>query len=759
MIKVFFLLLSSLFMHAAMAVDVEYEIREDDELMKISYIFYGTHQKWQRILDDNPNLDPKELIVGTKITVRDAIDKDYSVIVYDYNPNNNTSASAAATPKVVEKEVVKEKIVYVDKPIDEETVKKEKAQAQKRIEQEQRNKELAASIEKKRAEIESIKDLKEKREEELLEIIADLKKENIQLLEQKAKELKENDQVWEDKLSQKDNEIEKLKEDMKEKREEVDQAWLAKFDDLREKNKKLVDEQVKKAQEINLRWEEKFFVLEEEKKAEVTAAVKTSEEWKRKYISVQSNYDNRESELLSEKNDLQIQYNELQLSYQKMSELSEDEASWKEKYFELQKDYITSKENNNKIKDQKSQLQAKYDRLSNWNEEKEDLLEQLDSLKLKYSKLQKESSNQQNKNDLFVQRNLMASKEEVLKEKTKILSQRLWIEKNKDLGQCSLNIVNKTQEKPKYNQLEEIVKDVFGEKSFYFDPAENKLVIRLPGNSVYGVDSPQLNVNIKKHLSQIGKYLKNYAIDKVEFFGHSKYNKLKSESGGVVDREFFELVQGQKLKDFMSEHLYFPQEKVMVGTGHFVLPEDKKNKYFDMAITFTKPLDYPKDRNPATIKKSHSDLHEVTKEIYGKLSEPKYGRLFLNEKSLEIHLGRHYFFDGNNLKSSGLSKLNTILDIFSASNDVGLEVLWVPGLLETSSDKTVKRSVAHVNKLKNYIQKSGKWPENRVNFKITDKYEVLEDAFTEYEDKINRRLIFRVVPLSVSMRYINTTKL
>jgi hypothetical protein len=255
------------------------------------------------------------------------------------------------------------------------------------------------------------------------------------------------------------------------------------------------------------------------------------------------------------------------------------------------------------------------------------------------------------------------------------------------------------------------------------------------------------------------KYLKNYAIDKVEFFGHSKYNQLKSESGGIIDREIFELVQGQKLKEFMSEHLYFPQEKILVGTGHFVLPEDKKNKYFDMAITFTNPLDYPKDRNPATIRKSHGDLKDLTKEIYGKLSEPKYGRLFLNEKSLEIHLGRHYFFDDNSLKKSGINKLNTIMELFSASNDVGLEVLWVPGLLESNSKKLVSRSVADVNKLKNYIRKSGKWPENKINFKIANKYEVLKDAFNDYEDKINRRLIFRVVPLSVSMRYINTTKL
>ncbi len=46
-----------------------HKVQRGEQLMKISYKYYGTHQRWQEIVDVNPGIKPSNIEVGDKIII------------------------------------------------------------------------------------------------------------------------------------------------------------------------------------------------------------------------------------------------------------------------------------------------------------------------------------------------------------------------------------------------------------------------------------------------------------------------------------------------------------------------------------------------------------------------------------------------------------------------------------------------------------------------------------------------------------------
>ena len=168
--KLFYILFCAISVNAQ--TFISYKVEQGDELMTISYKFYGTHQKWQLIVDANPELNIDSLVIGQEIRVP----KDLDLKASDRKP-------AAKKPMFVEKKTFTQNTDVKEK------TKSKKVSKQNKDYQDLKDKylELVEEMSEEDLYKEKFSDLKDKYEElqddldELKKINTELKKEVISL--------------------------------------------------------------------------------------------------------------------------------------------------------------------------------------------------------------------------------------------------------------------------------------------------------------------------------------------------------------------------------------------------------------------------------------------------------------------------------------------------------------------------------------------------------------------------------------------------
>lgn len=428
-----------------------------------------------------------------------------------------------------------------------------------------------------------------------------------------------------------------------------------------------------------------------------------------------------------------------------------------EKYNSLQLEFVKLKEENEALKNEFQFVTKGKKKIRRWSSERKNLLNELRSLRKQYSKLEKQNSSLNNKSDYFVPSNLSLGLEQVLKDKSKILTQRLWIEKNKEIGDCRIEFGdNMKEQKVKLNKLVEKFQQDMGHKSIVIDSTENAVVFIFPGDTVKGVDAPILNERYYKYLHDIAGVVRELPIKEIQIGGNYYKNSLKNESGRKVSRMEFSIRQGEAVQKYLTDVLDLTSRSMTIGSYAPFKSELGQNKAFNIKIQFEKKVEIGSmSRNLASIESSYKVLNNIGNEVSKFLDEPKYSKIVRNENSLEVHLGRHYFFNGTSgvLKPKGRDMLRKLFNIFSLSSDVGFYIQWAPGQREAKVDKNLSVGLNQLKSLKTYVDKKQVHLKEKVEYSLASRYNSLKEALNANEDKFNKRIIFKVTPYSANARY------
>jgi phage tail protein X/outer membrane protein OmpA-like peptidoglycan-associated protein len=436
-----------------------------------------------------------------------------------------------------------------------------------------------------------------------------------------------------------------------------------------------------------------------------------------------------------------------------------ENSGYKEKFEILQKEYLKLKIKNQNYLEDLIEYEKKDAQFMSWKKDRQDLMEQISHLEGKLSKTSLQKDTLEEKHPFYVPSMLAYSQEQILKEKNRILTHRFWLQKNKGVGKCELNFPESdSYSETKFQEFIEYLNEQFGSDRVYVEFTDNKLIFQLPGRVVYGVNTPTVSKEYYQTLFDISEYMKHLPVEHIHITGFSRYNKVQSENGATVSGTKFSISQALKIQNFFTNELGWSDSMFTTGTfGFHESNKLRKKKYFDVIVNFKK-----RDvagRQIASIPEIDNILSNISKEIFEKLHEPKYSKVELKDKGLDIHMGRHYFFDDSmRLTDEGKQKIKTIMDMFSLANDVKFQIEWVPGSLDKDSSKNQQEAVAGVEKLKKYINKNFDWSKDRIEVSYATRQHRLKYADNPREDRYNRRIIFKVIPLSINIRTFGEPK-
>ncbi|MBT3236209.1 MAG: LysM peptidoglycan-binding domain-containing protein [Bdellovibrionales bacterium] len=360
---------------------------------------------------------------------------------------------------------------------------------------------------------------------------------------------------------------------------------------------------------------------------------------------------------------------------------------------------------------------------------------------------------------LFDPMALAYSQDQVLREKNRLLSQRFWLEKNKELNKCSINIAgNPKSDRKLFSQMVLLLTEQFGSNAVNIDPGLNELTLQLPGEVVYGVDTPQMRRKYLPTLAKINYYLKQLSISHFHITGHSMTKAVRDRMGKIISAEHFMLKQAMTLQNYIINELSWSSDLVTAGSVSFVPDKLKYSiKRFSLRIKFKSPV-MPKNsgRAVASILAKDSVLKNMRNDIFVKLNKPTESRIDINHGGVDIHMAQKYFYRKNQpeLTSYGEGYLNSIMDMFSLVSDAKFEVVWAPGVLDRDEDYNRGRALQNLEEIKQHIHNNYQWAKGRVEFIYSNRQAKLFEAFSSKGDQINRRLTFRMKPMSITVRPI-----
>jgi hypothetical protein len=190
----------------------------------------------------------------------------------------------------------------------------------------------------------------------------------------------------------------------------------------------------------------------------------------------------------------------------------------------------------------------------------------------------------------------------------------------------------------------------------------------------------------------------------------------------------------------------------------YLSTQKKREKKFDIAISFEQ-VKQP-GRSIASVLASSDVLRNIADDIYQQINEPKYGKVKVTDEGLELHMARKYFFaeNGMSLTDDGKKKLKVIMNMFSMVNDAKFQISWVPGMLEKDEKRNTMNALVGTNRLKKYLEENYGWSKDRIEISYTKRQKNLVDSYDYTEDAYNKRIIFKLVPLSLNVRQLGDIK-
>jgi hypothetical protein len=678
---------------------VIHKVDSGESFMSISYKYYGTHQKWRELVKANPNVNPSALTIGQEVVVPNPLKEVKQVERIDV---------VDAEPITVQKdEVFEKKEKNIEKAIG-------------RLRDRRVENEIEQRYEKKLAEIAQKKKKSEKQHERKVKKFKD----ELENSKRAIASLKEQS---EDYARKKVEEIDEIKDD---------------FAKQKQKLLQMVEETNEKIENISVEKDNYYKELKstKEERDQIEAQ---RERYKDKWKSSEEKVSllNQELEKLQK---VQISQEQCTASQNLL-----------EKFKKLEEKYFALKEQTQEVNAKSSTFNDLERRFIKLQEDKKDLEFEIVDLREELKKRKEENDKFKKDHPFYIPQVMAYSQEQVLKEKNRILTQRFWIEKNKHFGKCEVKFPDQKKDyKALLSDFVLYLNETYGAKNVLVGQTENKIIFKLPGKVVYGSSTPIVSDKFIPQLETISNYLQKLPVERMHIIGFSKAKEINKGGGKKVSGNRLALHQSIKLQKFFINEFGWSPQKISSGSmGEKKNKFGKSEKYFSVAVTLEKPKE--RKRSIASLVEKDDALRTIKADILEKLGEPKYTHLEINENGLELHLGRHYLFKGDRseLTDEGVKDyLDQLMNMFSLASDVTFQVLWAPGNLEKNESANIFKALRETENIKNYIVNNHKWAAQRVEIGYLNRQNKLRSGRSFAEDRYNRRIVFRVIPQSITIR-------
>lgn len=692
---------------------IEHVVAAGDSFMSISDKYYDTNQQWRNLVKANPNIDPAKLSVGQVILVPEAkLDNDKSLV--------DSKESEFKEVLVENKKETEEKSESVDLNLE--------VKVENEIKKEVKSEEdtptalplITLSIDKN--------EKKEEAPKASLPVCTELQAQNNQLslsqnaLLSKNKELEENiSKLYSSKAD--------LLAILKQKEES---CYLA-GDNQSDKIKSLLNEN-NDLREEGIKWKDKVSLLESK-----------YSDLKIKFVDAQ-----REMDKLKDSNE--------DLTNRKIASLNlqDQVGSLQKEYDELQNEYFDLKEANiyykksiSENKDVSLKLSKAEEKIKNYETDLADLKEKLVSLQSEHKQVEQD-------HPLYLKKLLASAQENMIKEKTRLLTEKLWHEKNQDFKLCKVNIVENKNKDQSKNIRDFILylNDQFGSQNVLISNSDDLLIFRMPDKLVYGVSNPKVNSLYYPQLVKITNFLNKLFVENLEIVGHSKFEFIKDESNKVIDAYSFMFTQLFSLEKYFTDELAWPAKKInLISAGQYVNQRGESKKMFEFRV---KLASTEVQRSIASVVKEDKVLGKIQNEMLLNLGEPEFAKVRLGDNTLKIAMGRHYFYakESSGLTQSGKNYVDKIMDMLVMTNDANFLLTWVPGKDEKDESMANRKVLREIASLRSYIEEKHTWAKGRLNFGFENRHHTLNDGLTYHQNKMNSRIIFEVIPHSINIHHL-----
>jgi len=712
-------------------------LKTGESLMTISYKYYGTHQKWQVIVDANPNVDPMLLTIGQSLTIPLEHIKDKSFIktavVVAPKEVVPTVSEALPVPEVEEK--VEISVIPPKVEFETPTIKVVNFDKKEEIKQEVVMAKLAVTVPViSKVEVAKV-EVDTSANDVFLERIRELEEQN--LAQQKELEQFQIDKSKE--IAELNQHHEKVAQDLKFNNKELvatisakERMYYQKGEDSNDRIETLLDEN------NNLRRKNENF------KNEIVSIDKKLHETKQSYVSTL---------VLNEK----LQDKNEDLNERKFASLNlkDNLVKTQQEYDELHDEFIKAKEDNISFEKKFVDYKLLEKKLSKAKDSLEDYKQDITDLSSKVSSFENQKSKIQTSHPLYLKSLLSKAHSDIIREKTRLLTERIWVEKNKNFGKCVVQInQNETKNlKAVYRDFVLYLNEQFGSENVVISQSEDKLIFKMPGKLVWGVKDPSISSGQVANLYKINNYLNQLPVKNLTIVGHSKYSAIKDKFQKVHDGDIFILKQAIKVQDYFIKELGWNPSKVNSLSAGFQPDELGKGK---KSFEFQIELHTGKDNNTrsiAAIIKKDEALSSISDDLLEDLSEPKFSKIQINQNNIDVNLGHHYFFTsgGSSLTGSGKVYVDKLVKMFSLSSDVEFDIMWIPGRQDKDSNKNVRKSLREIASMKKYL--ADKYPSflDKTNFGFSNRHHNLNEGLTYAQDKHNDRLVFRVIPIGINI--------
>lgn len=431
---------------------------------------------------------------------------------------------------------------------------------------------------------------------------------------------------------------------------------------------------------------------------------------------------------------------------------------FRKKALRLKKELI---EKESKIVWQQRQLQLlsnKEKEFLNWEREKAELRKEVSMLREENIRLEKENQNLLQNNRIQLSANLGLAESEVMQEKSRILSNILWINRNTQKNKCQIKVHSDDQleTKLKVERFIAQVKTILGEDKVFFDSSTNSVKFHLPGPTVKGITPSVIDSASADLLSELSELMIHLPIKNMSVKGYHPNQTIRS-GDQLVDSALFMLTQAHQIRDFFVINEGWSSRLITAGSltpGHRS-PSSYRDKHFKVKVEFQQMR--AAQRGLASLESSHSldnaqsymNIFEgLSSNLFTQLQEPQFSHIEIYNNELHIHLASHYFFSrgSENLSPQGRHRIDSIMNLFSSVPDSTYSIVWVP----SSSDRNDSEDIdfKRLTKLQDYVQQNFLWSRGRLETRHAHRFYKMDSPDVQKVEQGQGQIIFKVIPNS-----------
>lgn len=395
-------------------------------------------------------------------------------------------------------------------------------------------------------------------------------------------------------------------------------------------------------------------------------------------------------------------------------------------------------------------LKVKDERISELQEDIFDLKGQINGMK-------KDDLKFMESHPLYQSNLLTYSSKQILQEKSRILTQKLWLEKNKNYGKCQLNLSSLSDKvSTELTKLVDYLNETYGIPNVFVTSDDHSIYFKIPGRYVYGYAKPKVTNSARKDLLILFDYLQNLPVHKLIIHSYSKKEWVKDENERRVSADEISFRRAVELQDYFLDDLGWDRRKVKsVSAGHKKTIENKYQRHFLFGVV----LDEYKNVSRSIASKFVDDkaIKKIDRDILYHLNEPKYSQTSISNNQFDLDLSHQYFFSSKNSKLThkGRAYLDKIFEMLSLSQEVKFRLTWTAGFREKNYKENKRRALSQLLSIKKYVDTNFPWTKGRIELAFNNRHVKIRLPSSKNEDLYNKRITFEVIPLSLSLREFN----